>query len=588
MRTKQLSWLAQAFLLVALPLVVAHGEEHEAMGMEASHPSQLSTTSPAPEGLDSYFNHADHAGWMYAHILVMTISWTIILPVAVFLSVAKSRLAFSVQLGFLILNAIGVFTSIVYDAKTPDLYPNNSHHKIGWAVTWIAVVWTLLGLLNLLNKPERTSIIAKGTHPVSTQAMAQYEQLNEYHMQPAYRWSRDSGHGTEQGSPTFGSRSQSSDSDLRKPEQPAFSDHHDQRDEDEGSEHEDNAFLRNATVDRFVTRRVPKLKSARLLKAVDVLHVALERFQLVLAFLAVTTGFVTWSGIFKTDGLLNGLAHWIKGGIFFWYGLLTLGRWMGAFSDFGWAWNVRPDYPLVARSASRLPSAEFTESFVIFLYGASNVFLEHLTSWGKAWSPMDLEHISITIMFFGGGLLGMAVESKRVRSLLNTNVQSQHEEIEKMAGSIDAQGDEWQTPKNYSTSLNPLPALVIFLLGLLMSSHHQDSMTSTMVHQQWGTLFTGFAVARIVTYLLCYLKPPTSYFPSRPPTELISSFCLTAGGLVFMASTRDVIKMLDRNSLHAMFVLTVTIGFTCLLMVWTVVLYGIKGWAVRREAARLR
>ena len=53
-----------------------------------------------------------------------------------------------------------------------------------------------------------------------------------------------------------------------------------------------------------------------------------------------------------------------------------------------------------------------------------------------------------------------------------------------------------------------------------------------------------------------------------------------------MASTRDIIKMLDRNELHALFILTVMIGFTCLLMVWTVILYCVKGWAVRREAAR--
>jgi len=36
------------------------------------------------------------------------------------------------------------------------------------------------------------------------------------------------------------------------------------------------------------------------------------------------------------SGVFNGLAHFIKGGIFFMYGLLTLGRWLGAFSDLGW------------------------------------------------------------------------------------------------------------------------------------------------------------------------------------------------------------------------------------------------------------
>lgn len=32
----------------------------------------------------------------------------------------------------------------------------------------------------------------------------------------------------------------------------------------------------------------------------------------------------------------NGLAHFVKGGVFFWYGILTLGRWAGCFAAVGW------------------------------------------------------------------------------------------------------------------------------------------------------------------------------------------------------------------------------------------------------------
>lgn len=53
---------------------------------------------------------------------------------------------------------------------------------------------------------------------------------------------------------------------------------------------------------------------------------------------------------------------------------------------------------------------------------------------------------------------------------------------------------------------------------------------------QWGTLLAMFGVFRLFTYVLLYLSPLTSYYPSRPPTEIIGSFCLMAGGLVFMAS----------------------------------------------------
>lgn len=259
---------------------------------------------------------------------------------------------------------------------------------------------------------------------------------------------------------------------------------------------------------------------------------------------------------------------------------------MGAFSDYGWAWNVKPQQPMVSRFAARLPSAEFTESFVIWLYGASNIFLEHLNAWGQAWSAQDFEHISITIMFFGGGLLGMLIESETVRNLLNMNIALKQEEALTYDDKVEQQREEWVAPKTYKTSLNPMPAVVILLLGLMMARHHQSSMVSTMMHAQWGNLFVGFALARAATYLLLYLSPPASYFPSRPPTELVASFCLISGGLIFMGSATDTVRAIENNGLDAMFLFTVVMGFTGLVMSWTAIAFAIKGWATRREAKR--
>lgn len=93
-----------------------------------------------------------------------------------------------------------------------------------------------------------------------------------------------------------------------------------------------------------------------------------------------------------------------------------------------------------------------------------------------------------------------------------------------------------EVPKSQRVPLNPIPALIILLLGVMMSSHHQSSMVSTMVHKQWGMLLVGFSLARAVTYIIICLKPPTSLLPYRPPSELITSFCLISGGLIFMLS----------------------------------------------------
>jgi Protein of unknown function (Ytp1) len=270
---------------------------------------------------------------------------------------------------------------------------------------------------------------------------------------------------------------------------------------------------------------------------------------------------------------------------------------MGCFADLGWAWNIKPSISEVGSWKGSLPTAEFTESFVIWLYGTTNVFLEHLAAWGGAWAAQDLEHLSISIMFFGGGLVslerlhttcsadifpqcGMLIESKTVRDWLNTSISllcAQNNVHSEESASLQS------PPRTYAFSMNPLPGLIILLLGLMMSSHHQDSMVSTTVHKQWGTLLVGFALARAVTYILFFISPPTSLFPSRPPSELVSAFCLISGGLIFMASTKDVIRIMEDHDLMAMFIFTVCMGFTAFLMAYEMAVLAIKGWATRRE-----
>lgn len=215
------------------------------------------------------------------------------------------------------------------------------------------------------------------------------------------------------------------------------------------------------------------------------------------------------------------------------------------------------------------------ESFLIFFYGSTNVFLEHLAAWGGEWSAQDLEHISITIMFFGGGLCGMLIESSRVRDLLNT--------VQQLPASHTYHSDATEPPKSYRFSMNPIPALIVLLLGMMMSSHHQESMVSTMIHNQWGALLIGAAFARALTYIIFYLAPPTSMLPGRPPSELITAFCLMAGGFIFMVSAKDTVSSMELYGLDAMFVFTVTMGLITFLMAWIIVVIAIKGWAIRKE-----
>jgi hypothetical protein len=444
------------------------------------------------------------------------------------LSIARSRLALASQFLFCLINAFGLLFGLVYNSQTPDLYENNAHHKLGWVASCVVGVQVVLAcLFAYAGRGESANASASYKHaaflPVPTDEPDHDDRVYRY----GHRWSRDSGQGTDSGSTSIHSPGSPCESpvDCEGLEKPEL------------SNSAPRGWAGNTGVGRFLSTRLPGLIPGGALRVLNVFYNIVDRVILPFGFAAIASGAVAYGGIMRGRDVFNGLAHFIKGGIFFWYGVLTLGRYVGCWADLGWAWNKKPSASIVGDWKSRAPSGEATESFVIFLYGVTNVFLEHLSNAGQAWSHTDLEHASISVLFFGGGLAGMLFESTCIRDWLNKTV------LQRPAHGSSDEG--WQLPKSQGVSLNPMPALIILLLGMMMGSHHQDSMTSTMVHKQWGNMLVGFALARGVTYVLLYLKPPTSYLPSRPPTEIIAAFCLISGGLIFMLSVSSDNPNLD-------------------------------------------
>ncbi|EPE03400.1 integral membrane protein [Ophiostoma piceae UAMH 11346] len=591
-------------LLAVAPSVLAHGDD-EAMNMDMAmandHGASIAnTTEEVKVYPPTYFAHPEHRSLIYAHIILMTLAWVFALPVAVMLSIARSRYTLPVQLVFLASNGAGVLFSAVYNGKTPDLYPNNAHHKVGWIATWVVCAQVIVSLLarvagafksrysdsENMSSSERRAFI-----PVSSQALAEHSSHHHAHHSSSFRLSNDSGQGTEPNTESLRSNSVSTLGDnesIRHKESY-------ETDEPEGHGNGDDFYdedLEDARVPsslggrggRFtaLAAKAASMISSRAWRFLMLAYNVVDRSILLLGFVTFALGIVTYGRFFEGHGIFSGLAHWVKGSVFFWLGIVTLGRWAGCFGEWGWAWNVRP------KSASQnkwRPSAEFVESFLIFFYGSTNVFLEHLGNAGKPYSAQDLEHVSITILFIGGGLCGMLIESTTVRDLLNTNVtEAAHEYPE--SNYLDEEREALRPPPQYQFSVNPIPALVILLLGVMMSSHTQHSMISSMIHKQWGNLLTGASFARGLTYVLTYLRPPTSILPSRPPTELLASFGLIAGGIIFMASSSDTVDGMIHYELDAMFMYTVTMGLVGVLMSWVIFVIALKGWAVRKEAGR--
>lgn len=93
--------------------------------------------------------------------------------------------------------------------------------------------------------------------------------------------------------------------------------------------------------------------------------------------------------LFRSWAVLGCIAHLIKGGIFYFYGIITFARYLGCFAEKGWAWN-RVD------GASKF-SFEMIESFLIFTYGITNTWMEHFGQ-NPEWTHKDFEHASLAFM----------------------------------------------------------------------------------------------------------------------------------------------------------------------------------------------
>jgi hypothetical protein len=212
-------------------------------------------------------------------------------------STTRSNLALPTQFLFLVVNSVGVLCGIIYNVNTPDLYENNAHHKIGWIATWVMTAQVVMGLLFFYSGRSKQSLAPAHERaaflPVSIESMAQHNQMHQAAGYPNYRWSGDSGQGTERSS-SHQSRDISPTDPIRytKPEV------EDDEDDEDDSVPQGRGFLRNTFVDRYLSQRMPGLVSRRLQRGLEILYEIIDRTILVLGFIALSTGGVTYAGIF--------------------------------------------------------------------------------------------------------------------------------------------------------------------------------------------------------------------------------------------------------------------------------------------------
>ncbi|AOW05663.1 hypothetical protein B0I72DRAFT_141290 [Yarrowia lipolytica] len=556
------------------------------------------------------------------HILMVATAWIGVYPIAVMLSSAKSGLYLPVQTAQVVMVALGAIFLGMYGSspEVEKMYPGAIYGKFTVLVLILSLVHYLAALL--------TSLAYRDTTPNDSDP----RQLAEaFQLQPYHRVSdSDSDHtlnGTPSATPSVPQPSKFRISEDAEDDTPMSPCQYYGDDECGGAEAASSSSMRpqpfeQKMEDKWVARLMANSHVSstvdRFGALANFVHTYLQGIMLLVAFAYVICGVVTGCRLGMGHNVFNILAHFIKGGVFTVLGLFTFARYVGVFTDKGWAWNLNqeqvnsvkmlhsrsransrgsrrrarssPPAPtkMTALSVARTAVSkvfgvlaflkpqsftfEFVESALILIYGVPNIFMEHLASKDGHWTPADLQHASIAFMFIGGGLSGVLLESALVRKLLSS--------------------------KTYPMSFNPFPALTIFWTGILMSQHAQALPLSTAIHTQWGYLLAIGAVFRGITYLQYFIVYSQALarldggaemnvdqltLPSRPFTEIVASFCLISGGLVFMQSNRETVEAFVYRGIDSMFTLNVTVGVTSFIMAWELVVLAIKGWASRRK-----
>ncbi|GAA5923680.1 hypothetical protein JCM1841_004825 [Sporobolomyces salmonicolor] len=501
-------------------------------------------------------------GVLVVHVALMTFAFFVLLPLSIFLKAGRSHLSILPQTGFLATSILGLVFGQIYNGLTPPMYERSSHTSWGWITMVLAIALNIVDVarfilrftrwgdkldakfagLSLSEQLEKDEEEVFKLEDESEEQEALVSSPTETEVSPERRWGPLS-------------HARFSESDVPARGHSTFSD-------------SDTVF--DSAGPDGTTRGPSKPKStrARVRSYASAFLDFMMRMLILLAWVQVCNGIAVWTGTCR-DRYLNGcLAHVIKGSIFLWYGLLTFARYCGGMSSLGWAWNRHP-----TRHDS-IWTAEFVESLVIFVYGSTNTWMERMGKTG-AYSIKDVQHISIAVMFWAAGALGMLLESRTIRSWLSTPaVQASGQEAERVA-----------PPSSASFSFNPFPALVIGITGVAMSAHHQVYQFQVEVHALWGYLLAGFSVFRFLTYFFLYLRPPASILPSRPPTEALASLCLACGGVVFILSTEQVtFAAMRHNADDNMAFLNITFAAVCTWFFWIACLFGVKGWALKRNA----
>ncbi|EPB87409.1 hypothetical protein HMPREF1544_05835 [Mucor circinelloides 1006PhL] len=567
--TPKLSFLA--ILLVALCIQPIFAEQkamnHAEMDMLQETVPKFNESGTEPM---SYALFPDDKGLFYSHVAFMTIGFWCLMPMGIMLGVAKSSLHVPIQILTVIFAMFGFFFGKLYGHSAPHLYQGNVHHSLGWALFALLITQVVGGFVrkisnaikNHVAESDRYETIGLVNQQGSSSSPAGSERSNSIMSESTLHNNRDD--------MSFEDESMT---DVETEDPLAY------------SFNEKTSLFKRMTI--AILPFIPNVVKRGFEIAADnrftntfcrILHQSLGRVFVLLVFTQTISGMVVYHGVCRDWEIFGCIAHLIKGGIFFWYGIVTFARYLGSFADKGWAWNYVPN-------GSKF-SFEMIECSLIFFYGITNTWMEHFGQ-DDAWTHKDLEHASLAFMFWWAGLLGILIESRSVRRILEKSMPRTPYDDEEFTVINRKQRSTKRSRKQETiVNFNPIPALTILMTGLSLGNHHQDTLYSSRVHYLWGMLISAAAICRIITYITLFKNPPRSGKPLRPPSEALGAFLLVCGSILFMGSNAGTILWLRRNAVDSMFLLNVTVSLTAMVLSHVAFLVVLKAWAANREVKK--
>ncbi|KAL8277314.1 hypothetical protein RQP46_010267 [Phenoliferia psychrophenolica] len=161
----------------------------------------------------------------------------------------------------------------------------------------------------------------------------------------------------------------------------------------------------------------------------------------------------------------------------------------------------------------RKVSQEYLDSWVIMVWGVINTFTMHdFFRASNGWSHKDMQHVSLGVLWWAGGALGIFLARNGKRNIV--------------------------------------PAIIISMTGFAMSAHAQSLEFSTNVHKLFGFALMSAGVARVIE--VCFVLSDAPSPPSNPRAfQHLPPFLLVLSGLTFLSATEEQMQWIAGSGMDS-------------------------------------